>query len=64
MGHLQISHRSGPHYNYCLLLLLPCTAGGACGPYPECLQAFRSYLAVPSFSEHTEISDLGGDKST
>ena len=35
-------------YNCCVLLLLPCTSGGACGPYPERVQAFRSHLAVPS----------------
>ncbi len=64
LGPLQISPISGPHYNYCLLLLLPCTAGGACGPYPECLQAFRSHLAVPSIGEHSEIFDLGSDTST
>ena len=27
LGCLQLSHISGPLYNYCLLLLLPCTAG-------------------------------------
>ena len=39
-------------YNCCVLLLLPCTSGGACGPYPECVQAFRSHLAVPNMVKY------------
>ena len=50
-------------YNHWLLLPLACTAGGACRPYSERHQVFRSHMAVPSFGEHGKIFDFVRDTS-
>lgn len=57
MGYLQFSHMSSTLPKHWLPLLMACIAGGACRSYPECHQAFRSHMAVPSFGKHGEILD-------